>query len=79
MNINESFAAGLKQNLEMFKMHLADLTDAELMQRPVPQANHVNWQLGHLIAAETGMLGKAGAKMNELPAGFADRYKKGNL
>ena len=76
MNVNESFAAGLKQNLEMFKMHLADLSDADLMVRPVPGANHANWQVGHLIVAETGMLTKSGAKMPELPAGFAERYKK---
>ena len=76
MNINESFAAGLKQNLEMFKMHIADLSDADLMQRPVSDANHANWQIGHLIVAETGMCAKAGASMPELPAGFADRYKK---
>ena len=60
----------------MFKMHLADLSDADLMQRPVAGANHANWQIGHLIVAETGMCTKAGATMAELPAGFADRYKK---
>ena len=56
MNINESFASGLKQNIEMFKMHVADLSDAEAhAASPVPQANHGNWQLGHLIKAENGM------------------------
>jgi len=73
---NEYIAASLGFTLGMLKMHLADMTDAELMMRPVPNANHPNWQIGHLIAAEHGMMSSIGAKMPELPAGFAAAYGK---
>ena len=53
-----------------------DLSDADLLTRPVPGANHANWQIGHLIVAETKMMGACGAAMPELPAGFAERYNK---
>lgn len=34
---------------------LADLSDADILVRPVPSANHIAWQLGHLIATEQMM------------------------
>jgi hypothetical protein len=59
----------------MVNMTLADMTDAELLQRPVPGANNGLWQLGHLISAEANMInGVAGKPINELPAGFAERF-----
>ena len=57
--------------------YLADLTDADLMKRPSPGCNHINWQLGHLIAAEHEMMEKvAPGSMPSLPAGFAEKYTK---
>lgn len=76
MTVNDFLAASLQSSLGMLKMHLGDLSDADLLLRPVPGANHANWQVGHLIAAETMMMVKAGATMPELPAGFAERYSK---
>jgi len=57
--------------------YLDDLTDNEIMMRPVSDANHLAWQLGHLIASERHLI-EAGVpgSMPELPAGFADRHKK---
>ena len=75
MSQNELLVDGLHRNLGMLNMTLADMTDAELLQRPVPGANNGLWQLGHLIAAEAGMInGCAGKTINELPAGFAERF-----
>jgi hypothetical protein len=74
MNLNDHFVAELKRSQEFLKMTVADLSDADLMVRPVPNANHANWQLGHLICSEAGILGSCGAKMPELPAGFKDLY-----
>ena len=37
-------------------MYLSDLSDADLLVRPVPAANHIAWQLGHLISAEVHLL-----------------------
>ena len=57
--------------------YLGDLSDEEMMHRPVPGCNHIKWQLGHLIASEHDMIGQCfpGA-MPELPAGFAEKYTK---
>ena len=76
MTLNEFFAGSLKGSLEMLKMHLGDMTDADLMLRPAPGANHANWQIGHLIASEVYLVTKAGGKAVELPAGFAEMYSK---
>jgi hypothetical protein len=58
-------------------MYLSDLSDADLIIRPVPKANHIAWQLGHLIASEVQM-GQVlqGAAYPELPAGFAERHNR---
>lgn len=57
--------------------YLEDLTDKEMLQRPCAGCNHINWQVGHLVASENGMINKAipGA-LPELPAGFAEKYTK---
>ena len=40
----------------VIKTYLQDLTDADLLLRPVPSANHIAWQMGHLIRAELELL-----------------------
>lgn len=61
---------------EVLTTYISDLSDAELMIRAVPEANHTAWQLGHLIASEHQMLTDAGYKMPDLPQGFAEAYTK---
>lgn len=57
--------------------YLADLSDEELMKRPHGKCNHLNWQIGHLIASENSMIeGVAPGSMPALPDGFADKYTK---
>ena len=55
----------------LVRSYVDDFTDAELMTRPVPQANHVAWQLGHMIAGTGEMLLMLGHCSPELPDGFA--------
>jgi DinB superfamily len=58
-------------------MYLEDLTDKEMMARPCPGCNHINWQVGHLITAEHNMIEKVlPGSMPELPAGFKEKYAK---
>ena len=76
MTVNDLLAGNLQGSLGMLKMHVADFSDADLLARPVPGANHANWQLGHLITSENQMMSACGATMPPLPAGFADRYTK---
>jgi hypothetical protein len=77
MNTSDLFADGLHRNGEMLKGTLADFSDAEMLKRPTPAANHAAWQLGHLILAETGMVSAAKpGSMPELPAGFKEKFTK---
>lgn len=56
---------------------LQDLSDADLLVRPVPGANHIAWQFGHLINAEAGMQhDMPGAVPAELPPDFAANHNK---
>jgi hypothetical protein len=62
----------------MIAMLLADLSDADLLVRPVLGANHIAWQLGHLILAERRMGDRL---MPDLPypdlsAGFLEKHGK---
>lgn len=56
--------------------YLADLSDEDLLVRPVPSANHLAWQLGHLIAGSSHMIEALGHKPLDLPDGFAARHSK---
>jgi hypothetical protein len=62
----------------MLPAFLVDLSDADLLVRPTSGANHIAWQLGHVILAERrlgdGML--PNAKYPDLPAGFLDKHGK---
>ena len=75
MNANEAIKSALA-TAEMISMaYLEDLTDAEMMVRPLDGCNHIKWQVGHLIASEHKMINSCcpGA-LPELPTGFAERY-----
>ncbi len=71
----------LKNNYQTSQMvcgaYLGDLTDEESMTRPHAGCNHINWQVGHIIASENGMAQacKEGA-VPALPEGFAEKYSK---
>ena len=49
MTAIDVMANTMAKNFEMLKMHLADFSDADMMVRPVPGANHAAWQMGHLL------------------------------
>jgi hypothetical protein len=68
----------LDMNHNILAMYLGDLSDADLFVRPVPGANHIAWQLGHLITAEASYFlpNIPGASPPELPAGFAAAHDK---
>ncbi len=58
------------------RAQLNDLSDAELLVRPVPGANHIAWQLGHMIAGTHRMLTALGHKAPALPEGFEAAYTR---
>ena len=77
MKVTDAILANFKFDWIITNL-LMDLSDADLLVRPVPGANHIAWQLGHVISSEihmvTGQL--PGAKYPELPAGFAQQHSK---
>jgi hypothetical protein len=78
MTATEAIKHTLTSTQYMLKWYVSDLSDADLLVRPVPEANHIAWQLGHLIHAECGMMSEElpGAGFPELPGGFAEQHGK---
>jgi DinB superfamily len=68
----------LKSNEHMVNWYVSDLSDADLLVRPTPNANHIAWQLGHLIESEANyFLPKIpGSSAVKLPEGFANQHNK---
>ena len=56
MNAREAIKLNLNSSNMICQGYLADLTDADLLVRPVPGANHIAWQLGHLLISEHDMV-----------------------
>jgi hypothetical protein len=78
MKGTEVIQAALKGAAGLVDWYLSDLSDADILVRPVPTANHIAWQLGHLISGEAYLVKQAipDAQFPELPAGFSEKYTK---
>src|SRR5437762_14259108 len=78
MNAKDAVKTALTSTQNLLTMYLGDLSDADLLVRPVPGANHIAWQLGHLISAEVYLMGSnvPAGSYPELPAGFHEKYGK---
>lgn len=70
----ELLADTCARSVEMLKTTLADFSEQELFQRPVPSANNAAWQLGHLIVSESHLVNAVKPGTIELPAGFEQRF-----
>lgn len=77
MNAQQAIESNIDMAAMISTSYLKDLTDEELMHRPHPKANHIKWQLGHLIASDFQMINACceGA-LPALPDGFAEKYSK---
>ena len=75
MNAKDVIRNLFRMNDNVLNDYLKDLSDADLLIRVVPGANHIAWQLGHLIKSEAG-LNKyiPSAAPFELLPGFAETY-----
>lgn len=61
----------------LWKAYIDDLTDEEMLVRPVEGANHIKWQMGHVISSQKALVeAVCPGQMPGLPEGFADRYSK---
>jgi hypothetical protein len=77
MTQTELLAELLTGNLDFVKMTLSDFSDADMLVRPCPGANHAAWQLGHLTNSESGSLALlAPDKARPAPAAFKEKFNK---
>ena len=77
MNAKDAIKIGIDTGRFISIGYVEDLTDQELLHRPAKGANHINWQMGHLIQSENEMINiVAPGAMPSLPAGFAEKYTK---
>jgi hypothetical protein len=76
MKAGQVIETALTSTQFLTSQYLSDLSDADLLARPVPNANHIAWQLGHLISSEIGLVRSQipEASYPELPAGFAEQH-----
>lgn len=76
MTAKDVFRTTIEMAHSITEGYLADLSDADLLIRPVAGMNHIAWQLGHLISSEHHMMTALGHSMPELPSGFDAAHKK---
>jgi hypothetical protein len=78
MTAKEVLKHMLKANEHMLNWYVSDLSDAELLVKPVPNANHIAWQLGHLISTEAKSMQPKipGMSVIALPDGFDKQHSK---
>jgi hypothetical protein len=78
MNGKDAIKTALRGTANLLNWFVSDLSDADLLVRPCPGANHIAWQLGHLLLAEVDLVGKhvPGVSFPELPAGFREKHSK---
>ena len=77
MDAHQAILLNIETANQICMGYLGDLTDEELLKRPCPGCNHINWQVGHLIASEHQMMESISpGSMPKLPEGFAEKYKK---
>ena len=76
MTAKDTMKTALTSTQHMLGMFVADLSDADFLVRPVPTANHIAWQLGHLISSEHQFVGLAGGTAPKLPDGWGDQHGK---
>jgi hypothetical protein len=74
----DAVRSALQSTHHLVTWFLGDLSDADLVVRPTPGANHIAWQMGHLIQSEPGLIRSTlpQAVYPELPASFADKHSK---
>lgn len=79
MTGRDAIRTALEATRDLAVSYLDDLTDRDILARPVPAANHIAWQVGHLIHAERALVSQElpDAGIAELPPGFSEAHGKG--
>jgi hypothetical protein len=76
MTGREAIKAALEATRGNLHWYVSDFSDADLLVRPVPGANHVAWQIGNIIGGDIFLVRceLPDAAFPELPAGFMDQH-----
>ncbi len=80
MQAKDAIKTALVSTQNLVPMYFGDLSDADILVRPVPSANHIAWQMGHLIHAEVSLLKEQlhSAVYPELPGGYKEQHHAKN-
>ena len=77
MQATDALKLGLTSTQNLVAWYIGDLTDQEITVRPVPNANNIAWQMGHLIEGEYHLGSDLpGATYPELPGSIKGQYDK---
>lgn len=78
MNGTDAIRIAMNSATYVLNLSLSDLSDADLLLRPVANANHIAWQLGHLISGERYLVTQQlpEARYPELTADFLKNHSK---
>lgn len=77
MNPKDALKLCIGMSDTVINAYLNDLSDADLLVRPVPGMNHIAWQLGHLISAERHFVELVSpGSCPPLPEGFDQAHSK---
>jgi len=76
MNAKEILRQATELSYMVTMAYLDDLDDADLLVRSVPGANHIAWQLGHLVLGTRHMLQELGQPAPEVPKHFEAAHGK---
>lgn len=78
MTEKDAILYSLESTKAFVPMYLKDFSDADLLVRVTPTANHIAWQLGHLISSEVSLVKSdlPALRYPDLPAGFAEQHGK---
>ncbi|ADB18062.1 hypothetical protein Psta_3398 [Pirellula staleyi DSM 6068] len=76
MNGREAIKLSLQATKDHLDWMVADFSDADLLVRPIPEANHAAWQIGNVIFGDVMLIKSEfpDSKMPELPAGFDENH-----
>jgi hypothetical protein len=78
MTAVDAIRTALLSTHQLLTWFVGDLSDSDLLVRPAPGANHIAWQLGHLLVTETRLVNQPTFETvyPELPAGFEKQHGK---
>ncbi len=77
MTAKDAIKYSMDTGMMVLNTYIGDLSDGDLMVRPAKGANHLAWQLGHLINSEAQLLNMVSpGAAAELSAGFGDQHGK---